>query len=98
MGDISISVYKNSNLTSETIQKTILELNENRHQNETVNASVIGGIKEYKYEYTDKEIKWLIKGIKIKKDFFLITLNWNLKDWNNYSTILMQSFNSFKAK
>ncbi len=97
LGDISISVYKNSKLTSIDIKDAILSINENRKKEDTVKMVAKGVIKEYSYEYSDNGVKWLAKGIQNKKDFFFITLNWKINDWNNNNPAFMQSFNSFRV-
>ena len=96
LGDISISVYKDSDLPSKVVQKLILELNDKRTKSDRVKVEVKQNLREYTYEYSEDGIKWLIKGTQTKKDLFLITLNWNLKDWDSYKESLNKAFSSFK--
>lgn len=96
LGDISISVYKNLNLSSEAIKKMILELNEKRAKSDVVKVGIRKNQKEYNYEYVENGVKWFIKGILNKKDFFLITLNWTIKDWAVYEKTFFNALNSFK--
>lgn len=98
LGDISVSVHKNLDLSSEVIESTILGLNEKRKGNERVIVLQKGKITEYNYEYINDGIKWLIRGVRSKNDFFLVTLNWKLSSWEANKDSLMKSRDSFTVQ
>ena len=98
LGDISISVYKNSNLTSSEIKNAILSINENKKETDTVTVVKKTGIEVYTYEFLNNGIKWMAKGLKKNKDFYFITLDWKIDEWSKYSNSFIKSFDSFEIK
>ncbi len=98
LGDISISVYKNSNFSDEKIEGALLGINEKRSDTDKVEKKIKDGTTEYMYTYTQNGIKWIGKGIRKGVDFYFITLNWKLTSWDSYSKQFTKTFDSFSIK
>lgn len=95
-GAVTISSYQGINFPIEKTKEFILETNKVKDDPENVIMTKKQDLVEFYYENIDSNLKWVTKVIRKNTDFYLITINCELKKWESDKISFMKVLESFK--
>ena len=101
IGAITISGYKDLNLSDEEIKNLMLHTIESPESPEKVNVKKSRNQTEYSYSYEDtaKNGHWTAKILIKNQLLYFVTIFCQTKYWNgNYKKQFLESYNTFKIK
>ena len=95
-GAVTISSYKGITFPIEKTKELILETNKVKDNPEHVIMIKKQDVVEFYYENVDDTLKWVTRAIRKNTDFYLITINCELKRWESNKASFTKVLESFK--